>query len=97
MVPELAKPFPVEPVSAIRKKIEDLPVGHARGDEGLRVLPFCKRRVQQDERMDTFAFRGAQLHMRNHCLSLTPCGDQATDDGTGDRSSSPSLARERSD
>jgi hypothetical protein len=41
MIPELAKPFPVEPVSAIRKKIEDLPIGHARGDEGLRILPFC--------------------------------------------------------
>lgn len=97
MVPELTKPFPVEPVGTIREKIEYLPVGHARGDEGLRVVAFRNRRVQQDERMDTFAFRGVQLHMGNHRLSLTPRSDQAADEGAGDRVGPPSLSRERSD
>jgi hypothetical protein len=97
MIPEFAKPFPVKPVSAIREKIEDLPVGHARGDEGLRVLPSCKRRGKHDERLKALAFGGSQLYMRNYCLSLAPRRDHVADEGAGDRFGLPSLPWERSD
>jgi hypothetical protein len=97
MIPKLAKPFPVKPVSAIREKIEDLPVGHACGDEGLRVLPSCKRRGKRDERLKALAFGGSQLYMRNYCLSLAPRRDHVADEGAGDRFGLPSLPWERSD
>lgn len=97
MIPELAKPFPVKPVSAIGEKIEDLPVGHARGDKGLWVLPSCKRRGKHDECLKALAFGGSQLYMRNYRLGLAPRRDHVADERAGDRFGLPSLPRERSD
>jgi hypothetical protein len=97
MIPELAKPFPVKPAGAIREKIEDLPVGHARGDEGLRVLTSCKRCGKHDERLDALAFGGSQLYMRDCRLSVAPRHGHVADEGAGDRFGLPSLPRKRSD
>jgi hypothetical protein len=97
MIPELAKPFSLEPVCASRENVEDLPIGHARGDEGLRVLPSCKRRGKRDKRLDALTFGGGQLYIRNRRLSLAPRRDHVADEGAGDRLGLPSLPRERSD
>ncbi|WQO30789.1 hypothetical protein U0023_25570 (plasmid) [Microvirga lotononidis] len=96
MIPELAKPFPLEPVCARREKIEDLPVGHARGDKGLRVLPACKRRGKRDERLDALAFGSGQPYIRNCLLSLASRRDHVANEGAGNRLGLPSLPRERS-
>ena len=96
MIPELAKPFPVKPVGAIREKIEDLPVGHARSDEGLRVLTSRQRGGKHDKRLDALACGGGQLYIRNCRLSLAPRRDHVADEGAGDRFGPPSLPREQS-
>jgi hypothetical protein len=87
----------MEPVCASRENVEDLPIGHARGDEGLRVLPSCKRRGKRDKRLDALAFGRGQLYIRNRRLSLAPRRDHVADEGAGDRLGLPSLPRERSD